>query len=83
MSSLIGFNTLSNNLPAFIVATRDTLIGDYFALLLSNNCFNPNRFAAPLEPATFPLDAKLGNKMRRLNISKTDIPNALSAGNNK
>ena len=37
MSSLIGFNTLSNNLPAFIVATRATLIGDYLALLPSGN----------------------------------------------
>jgi c-di-GMP-related signal transduction protein len=37
MSSLIGFNTLSNNLPAFIVATRATLVGDYLALLPSSN----------------------------------------------
>ena len=36
MSSLLGFNTLSNNLPAFIVATRDTLIGEYLSLLPSH-----------------------------------------------
>jgi EAL and modified HD-GYP domain-containing signal transduction protein len=33
MSSLIGLNTLSNNLPAFIVTTRDILIRQYLALL--------------------------------------------------
>ncbi len=33
MSSLIGLNTLANNLPAFIVATRDILIGEYLYLL--------------------------------------------------
>jgi EAL and modified HD-GYP domain-containing signal transduction protein len=33
MSSLIGFNTLSNNLPAFIVTTRDILVRQYLALL--------------------------------------------------
>jgi c-di-GMP-related signal transduction protein len=36
MSSLIGLNTLSNNLPAFIVTTRDTLIGEYLGLLPSD-----------------------------------------------
>jgi EAL and modified HD-GYP domain-containing signal transduction protein len=36
MSSLIGLNTLSNNLPAFIVATRDILIRQYLALLPSD-----------------------------------------------
>ncbi|MFZ1941766.1 MAG: EAL and HDOD domain-containing protein [Terracidiphilus sp.] len=33
MSSLIGLSTLSNNLPAFIVTTHDTLVGEYLALL--------------------------------------------------
>ena len=33
MSSLIGLATLSNGLPAFIVTTREILIGDYLALL--------------------------------------------------
>jgi EAL and modified HD-GYP domain-containing signal transduction protein len=33
MLSLIGLNTLSNNLPAFIVTTRDILIRQYLALL--------------------------------------------------
>jgi EAL and modified HD-GYP domain-containing signal transduction protein len=33
MSSLIGLNTLSNNLPAFIVTTRDILVRQYLALL--------------------------------------------------
>ncbi|HUA98618.1 MAG TPA: HDOD domain-containing protein [Terracidiphilus sp.] len=33
MSSLIGLDTLSNNLPAFIVTTRDTLVGEYLSLL--------------------------------------------------
>jgi c-di-GMP-related signal transduction protein len=33
MSSLIGLSTLSNNLPAFIVTTRDILIREYLALL--------------------------------------------------
>jgi len=33
MSSLIGFNTLCNNLPAFIVTTRDILVRQYLALL--------------------------------------------------
>jgi c-di-GMP-related signal transduction protein len=33
MSSLIGLPTLSNDLPAFIVTTRDILLGDYLALL--------------------------------------------------
>jgi EAL and modified HD-GYP domain-containing signal transduction protein len=33
MSSLIGLNTLSNNLPAFIVTTRDVLVRQYLALL--------------------------------------------------
>jgi EAL and modified HD-GYP domain-containing signal transduction protein len=33
MSSLIGLNTLSNNLPAFIVTTRDILVREYLALL--------------------------------------------------
>lgn len=33
MSSLIGLSTLSNNLPAFIVTTRDILVRQYLALL--------------------------------------------------
>jgi EAL and modified HD-GYP domain-containing signal transduction protein len=33
MSSLIGLTTLSNSLPAFIVTTRDILVGDFLALL--------------------------------------------------
>ncbi len=33
LSSLIGLSTLSANLPAFIVTTRDTLVNDYLALL--------------------------------------------------
>jgi EAL and modified HD-GYP domain-containing signal transduction protein len=33
MSSLIGLPILSNNLPAFIVTTRDILLGNYLALL--------------------------------------------------
>jgi hypothetical protein len=33
MSSLIGLNTLSNNLPAFIVTTREILVRQYLALL--------------------------------------------------
>ncbi|MGB0063730.1 MAG: HDOD domain-containing protein [Terracidiphilus sp.] len=33
MSSLIGLPTLSNNLPAFILTTRDILLGDYLSLL--------------------------------------------------
>jgi len=33
MSSLIGLTTLSNNLPAFIVTTRDILLGEYLSLL--------------------------------------------------
>ena len=33
MSSLIGFNTLSNNLPAFIVSTREILVRQYLTLL--------------------------------------------------
>ena len=33
MSSLIGLRTLSNGLPAFIVTTRDILVGEYLALL--------------------------------------------------
>ncbi len=33
MASLIGLRTLSNNLPAFIVTTRDVLVQDYLALL--------------------------------------------------
>jgi c-di-GMP-related signal transduction protein len=33
MSSLIGLNTLSNNLPAFIVTTREVLVRQYLALL--------------------------------------------------
>jgi c-di-GMP-related signal transduction protein len=36
LSSLIGFNTLSNNLPAFIVTTRDILVRQYLALLPSD-----------------------------------------------
>ncbi len=33
MSSLIGLSTLSNNLPAFIVTTRDILVRQYLSLL--------------------------------------------------
>jgi EAL and modified HD-GYP domain-containing signal transduction protein len=33
MSSLIGLTTLSNNLPALIVTTREILVGEYLALL--------------------------------------------------
>jgi len=33
MSSLIGLNTLANNLPAFIVSTREILVRQYLALL--------------------------------------------------
>ena len=33
MSSLIGLNTLCNDRPAFIVTTRDTLLGEYLELL--------------------------------------------------
>src|SRR5580693_6226113 len=33
MSSLIGLSTLSNNLPAFIVTTRDILVRQYLTLL--------------------------------------------------
>ncbi len=33
MSSLIGLTTLSNSLPAFIVTTREILVGDFLALL--------------------------------------------------
>jgi len=33
MASLIGFKTLSSNLPAFIVTTRDVLVQEYLALL--------------------------------------------------
>lgn len=33
MSSLIGLKTLSNNLPAFIVSTRDTLLQEFLTLL--------------------------------------------------
>ena len=36
MSSLIGLNTLCNNLPAFIVMTREILIQEYLALLPSD-----------------------------------------------
>jgi EAL and modified HD-GYP domain-containing signal transduction protein len=36
MSSLIGLNTLANNLPAFIVTTRDILVQEYLALLPSD-----------------------------------------------
>ena len=36
MSSLIGLTTLSNNLPAFIVTTRDILVGEYLGLLPSD-----------------------------------------------
>lgn len=33
ISSLIGLKTLANNLPAFIVTTREILIGEYLSLL--------------------------------------------------
>ncbi len=33
ISSLVGLNTLANNLPAFIITTRETLLGEFLALL--------------------------------------------------
>lgn len=33
ISSLIGLSTLANNLPAFIITTRETLVGEFLALL--------------------------------------------------
>ena len=53
MSSLIGLSTLSNDLPAFIVTTHDTLVGEYLALL------PPQKVIAEI-PDSVSMDADIG-----------------------
>lgn len=59
MSSLIGLNTLSNNLPAFIVTTRDTLMREYLALL------PPDKAIAEI-PGSVPADTEVVEACKRL-----------------
>jgi c-di-GMP-related signal transduction protein len=59
MSSLIGFPTLSNNLPAFIVTTRDILIGGYLSLLPAD------KVVAEI-PDSVAIDVEIGQACRRL-----------------
>lgn len=53
MSSLIGLTTLSNDLPAFIVTTRDILLGEYLTLL------PPDKVIAEVPDAVAPDDEVL------------------------
>jgi c-di-GMP-related signal transduction protein len=66
MSSLIGFNTLSNNLPAFIVTTRDILVGQYLALL------PPDKVIAEI-PDTVSTDAEVVRACKLLKESGCKI----------
>jgi len=70
MSSLIGLSTLSNNLPAFIVTTRDVLLQEYLALLPSD------KVIAEI-PDSVPADAAVVEACRRL--KKTGYRIALSS----
>ena len=66
MSSLIGFNTLSNNLPAFIVTTRDILVRQYLALLPAD------KVIAEI-PDTVSTDAEVGRACKQLKESGCKI----------
>jgi c-di-GMP phosphodiesterase len=59
MSSLIGLATLSNNLPAFVVTTRDTLVEDYLGLL------SPRQVIVEI-PETVPMDSDVAQACWRL-----------------
>lgn len=59
MSSLIGLKTLSNNLPAFIVTTRDTLTREFLTLL-------PSDKAIAEIPESVPVDAEVVQACRHL-----------------
>ena len=59
MSSLIGLNTLSNNLPAFIVTTRDILIRQYLSLL-------PAEKVIAEIPDSVPTDAEVVHACKQL-----------------
>jgi EAL and modified HD-GYP domain-containing signal transduction protein len=66
MSSLIGLTTLSNNLPAFIVTTRDILIGEYLALL------PPDKVIAEI-PDSVAIDAEVLHACNQLKKSGSAI----------
>lgn len=80
LSSLIGLNTLANNLPAFIIATRDTLVQEYLTLLPPNKVIAeiPDYVSADMEV----LQAckklrKSGYKIALSNFRATDSREAL------
>jgi len=62
MSSLIGLTTLSNNLPAFIVTTRDILLEEYLALL------PPDKVVAEI-PDSVQMDAEVMRACKQLKES--------------
>jgi EAL and modified HD-GYP domain-containing signal transduction protein len=59
MSSLIGLSTLANNLPAFIVTTREILIQEYLALLPAD------KVVAEI-PESVPADAEVVRACKQL-----------------
>ncbi len=66
MSSLIGLTTLSNNLPAFIVTTREILIGEYLTLL------PPDKVIAEI-PDSVAMDGDVVNACKKLKESGCGI----------
>jgi len=66
MSSLIGLTTLSNNLPAFIVTTRDILVEEYLTLL------PPDKVIAEI-PDSVQLDAEVVSACKKLKESGCGI----------
>lgn len=66
MSSLVGLPTLSNNLPAFIVTTRDILLGDYLALL------PPDKIVAEI-PDSVAIEDEVLNACKKLKESGCGI----------
>jgi EAL and modified HD-GYP domain-containing signal transduction protein len=66
MSSLIGLTTLSNNLPAFIVTTRDILVEEYLTLL------PPDKVIAEI-PDSVQMDAEVVSACKKLKASGCGI----------
>ena len=67
MSSLIGLTTLSNNLPAFIVTTREILIGEYLTLL------PPDKVIAEIPQDSVAMDGDVVNACKKLKESGCGI----------